>query len=149
MHFLTIGFCQETNKQRLAFSLNNKQRKKGSKRIQMIIKIVTEFKLTVVNFVRPNQMQICACAWIYRWTKELWKIRTGPSRAVGRGPLGLRAVADRGPRAAGLLLAKPTEIVVKVFRKLATHGVFLYTKLEGQGKLIVAVKDKFRVRQRV
>ena len=37
----------------------------------MIIKMVTEFKLTVVNFARPNQMQICACVWIYRWTKEL------------------------------------------------------------------------------
>ena len=88
------------------------------------------FKLTVDHVARPNPMQICACAWIYRW-KKLWKIRTG------------------SPRAAGLLLAKPTEIVVKVFRKLGTHGVFLYTKLEGQGKLIVAVKDKFRVRQRV
>ena len=70
-------------------------------RIQMI-KMVNEFKLTVVHFARPNPMQICACAWIYRWTKRLWKIRTGPpglwaarppglrtagpSRAVGRGP---------------------------------------------------------------
>ena len=59
------------------------------------MKMVTEFKITVVNFARPNQMQICACAWIYRWTKKFWKIRTGPP---GR----------RGPsRAAGLLLAKP------------------------------------------
>ena len=64
--------------------------------------MVNEFKLTVVHFARPNPMQICACAWIYRWTKKLWKIRTGPpglraaglpgrraagpSRAVGRGP---------------------------------------------------------------
>ena len=88
------------------------QRKKGSNWIEMIIKMVNEFKLTVVHFARPNPMQICACAWIYRWTKRLWKIRTGPpgrcaagpradgpsgrwaagpSRAVGRGPLG------RGP----------------------------------------------------
>ena len=57
----------------------------------MIIKMVTEFKLTVVNFARPNQMQICARAWIYRWTKKLWKIRSGPPGrrgpwAVGRGP---------------------------------------------------------------
>ena len=51
----------------------------------------------VTDFARPNQMQICARAWIYRWTKKLWKIRTGPP---GR----------RGPWAAGpsgLLLAKP------------------------------------------
>ena len=54
------------------FSPNNKQRKKGSKKIQMIIKMVTEFKLTVLNFARPNQMQTCACAWINRWTKKLW-----------------------------------------------------------------------------
>ena len=44
----------------------------------MIIKMVNEFKLTVVHFARPNSMQICACAWSYRWTKKLWKIRTGP-----------------------------------------------------------------------
>ena len=94
------------------------QQKKGSKRIEMIIKMVNEFKLTVVHFARPNPMQICACAWIYRWTKKLWKIRTGPpcrraarplglraaelSRAVGRVPLGLWAsgpsrAVGRGP----------------------------------------------------
>ena len=49
----------------------------------MIIKMVTEFKVTVVNFARPNQVH--ACAWIYRWTKNLWKIRVGP---LDRGPLG-------------------------------------------------------------
>ena len=62
----------------------------------MTIKMVTEFKLTVVNFARPNEMQICACAWIYRWTKKLWKIRTGPT--CRRGPSSRWAVA-------GLLLA--------------------------------------------
>ena len=82
------------NREWQRFSLSNMQRKKGSKRIEMIIKMVNEFKLTVVHFARPNPMQICACAWIYRWTKKLWKIRTGPpglraagqSRPVGRGP---------------------------------------------------------------
>ena len=66
-------------------SLSNMQRKKGSKRIEMIIKMVIEFKLTVVHFARPNPTQICACAWIYRWTKQLWKIRTGTPglRAAG------------------------------------------------------------------
>ena len=109
------------NREWQRFSLSNMQRKKGSKRIEMIIKMVNEFKLTVVNFARPNLMQICACAWIYCWTKKLSKIRTGPlglravwptwaagpsghqaagpSRAVGCGLLGLRAM--------GLLLAKP------------------------------------------
>ena len=42
-------------------------------------------------------MQICACARIYRWTKNLWKIRTGPP----------------GRRAAGLLLAKPLKQLVQ------------------------------------
>ena len=58
----------------------------------MIKIMVNEFKLTVVDFVRPNPMQICACAWIYRWEKKLGKISTGPLRASG-------------PRAAGLLQA--------------------------------------------
>ena len=88
----------------------------------MIIKMVNEFKLTVVHFARPNQMQICACAWIYRCTKKkLRKTRTGapglraagqpgfraarPSRAVGR-----RAA---GPKEKGLLLAKP--VIMAVF----------------------------------
>ena len=77
----------------------------------MIIKMENEFKLTVVHIARPNPMQICACAWMYRWTKKLWKIRTGPPglrppghgavagsgpRAAGRGPLGLRAAGPSG-----------------------------------------------------
>ena len=80
----------------------------------MIIKLVNEFKLTVVHFARSNPMQICACAWIYRWTKKLWKIRTGPpgfrvagpSGAVGRGPPGRRGPWAVGIWAASLLLAK-------------------------------------------
>ena len=80
----------------------------------MIIKMENEFKLTVVHFARPNPMQICACAWMYRWTKKLWKIRTGPpglrppgngavagSGPRAAGPSGRRAVGGRGPRASG------------------------------------------------
>ena len=78
------------NREWQRFSLNNKHWKKGSKRIQMII-MVTEFKLIVVNFARPNQMQICARAWIYRWTKKLWKIRTGPPGRGGPWAAGRRA----------------------------------------------------------
>ena len=81
-------------------------------RIQMI-KMVNEFKLTIVHFACPNPMQICACAWIYHWTKKLWKIRTGQDWATG--PPGLRAAGPSraagpwavGRWAAGLLLAKP------------------------------------------
>ena len=80
-----------------------------------MIKMVNEFKLTVVHFARPNPMQICACAWIYRWTKKLWKIRAGPPghRAAGAsGPPGLRAAGrwafgPPGRWVAGLLSAKP------------------------------------------
>ena len=100
---LTVAVNRRTNREWQRFSLNNKQRKKGSKRIQMTIKMVTELKLTVVNYARPNQMQICACAWIYRRTRKLWKVRTGsPGR---RAVVGCRAfgtpgrwiVAGRGP----------------------------------------------------
>ena len=54
----------------------------------MIIKMVNEFKLTVVHFARPNPMQICACAWIYRWTKNCGKSGLGHRAAgpPGRGP---------------------------------------------------------------
>ena len=53
--------------------------------------MANEFKLAVVHFARPNTMQICACAQIYRWTKKLWKIRTGPTglRAAGLWGRGL------------------------------------------------------------
>ena len=40
----------------------------------MIIRMVNEFKLTVVHVAQPNNpkpMQICACAWSYRWTKTV------------------------------------------------------------------------------
>ena len=66
------------------------QRKKGSKRIEIIIKMVNEFKLTVVHFARPNRMQIRQAA--------------GPSRAVGRWafePPGLKAAGPSGRPAAG------------------------------------------------
>ena len=76
-----------------------------------MIKMVKKFKLTVVHFARPNPMQTCACTWIYRWTKKMWKIRTGLPGLQAAGPLravggwGLRAA---GPwRAVGLLVAKP------------------------------------------
>ena len=94
-------------------------------RIQMI-KMVNEFKLTVVHFARPNPMQICACAWIYRWTEKPWKMRrglpglraAGPSRAVaGRGP---RAAGPSGRRAAGLLLAKPINKCLEIKFNLST-----------------------------
>lgn len=67
-------------------------------RIQIIIKMVNELKLSVIHFARANPMQICSCAWIYPWKKETVKFRAA-------GPPYLRAVG-RGSRAAGLLLAK-------------------------------------------
>ena len=83
-------------------------------RIQMI-KMVQEFKLTVVHFACPNPMQICACAWIYSWTKKLWKIRTGPlghRRALGLWAPGPSQAVGRW--AMGLLLAKPFEYMIYV-----------------------------------
>ena len=69
-----------------------------------MIKILNEFKLTVVHFARPNPMQICAYTWIYRWTKQTVENQdwtTGPPGLRASGPPGRRAVAGRGPRAAG------------------------------------------------
>ena len=75
-----------------------------------MIKILNEFKLTVVHFLRPNPMQICAYTWIYRWTKQTVENQdwaTGPPGYRASGPPGhravgpSRAVAGRGPRAAG------------------------------------------------
>ena len=65
---------------------------KGSKRIEMIIKMISEFKLTVVHFARPNPMEPDADLWMrvdLPLDKKLWKIRTGT--------LGHRAVVGRGP----------------------------------------------------
>ena len=37
-----------------------------------MIKMVNEFKLTVVHFARPNSMQICECPWATgRWAVGL------------------------------------------------------------------------------
>ena len=82
--------------------------------------MVNEFKLAVVHFARPNPMQTCACAWINRWAKNGGKSgpgrwAAGPSWAVGRGPVGLRATGPpgrRGPQAAGLFLVKPVSRLV-------------------------------------
>ena len=80
------------------------QRKKGSKRIQMIIKMANEFKLTV--FASPTRCKsLHACGFtagqqncVGSGPPGFWA--AGPSRAVGpwaAGPLGRWAVAGRGP----------------------------------------------------
>ena len=71
------------NREWQRFSLSNMQRKKGSKRIEMIIKMVNEFKLTVVHFACPNPMQIWACASIYCWTKKTVENQDWPTRPPG------------------------------------------------------------------
>ena len=76
----------------------------------MTVKMVNEFKLTVVHFAGPNPIQICACAWIYGGTKKLCKVRTGPPGLRAAGQPGHWASGPWGrhrPLAAGLLLAKP------------------------------------------
>ena len=86
MHFVSIGFCQQTNEQRMTTfftqQLATKERvEKDSNDYQKLM--VTEFKLTVVHVA---QMQTCACAWIYRWTKNCGKSGLGHWAVVGRGP---------------------------------------------------------------
>ena len=49
--------------------------------------VVTKFKLTVVHVTHPNPMLICACAWIYRWTKNCGKSGLGRGPAFSKTPL--------------------------------------------------------------
>ena len=90
---------RRVNREWQRFSLSNMQLKKESKRIEMTVKMVNEFKLTVVHFAGPNPIQICACAWIYGGTKKLCKIRTGPPGLRAAGQPGRGAVTGRWPRA--------------------------------------------------
>jgi len=90
-------------------------------RIQMI-KMLNEFKLTAVHFARPSPKQICACAWIYRWTKK-----TVENQDWATGPPGLRAVVGRGPLSAGLLLAKPLEMQTRA----ALYNMYLFGYFRG------------------
>ena len=120
------------NREWQRFSLSNMQRKKGSKRIEMIIKKVNEFKLTVVHFARPNLMQICACAWIYRWTKKLWKIRTPGLQAAGQpgrwasGPRDRRGswAAGRGPLGHGPCFSKTPPRLQSTQSSTKVHETF-------------------------
>ena len=71
----------------------------------MIIKMVTEFKLTVVHVAHPKpDADLCMCVEL-PLDKKLWKIRTG-SRAFG--PLG------RGLRAGGPAFSKTQVILGKL-----------------------------------
>ena len=96
--YCAIGFCKETNEQRMKTFLSE-QHATNRNKDSNDFKMVNEFKITVVHFARPNPMQICACAWIYRWTKKLWKIRTRPPRLRAAGLPGRGAVAGRGLQA--------------------------------------------------
>ena len=94
------------------FLLSNKQLKRESKRVEMIIKMVTEFKLTVVHFARPNDADLCM--------REDLPL----DQSCGKSGLGHRAA---GPsRAAGLLLAKPHSYGVLVNRPFPSSLVPLF-----------------------
>ena len=75
--------------------------------------MVNELKLVVIHFTHQNPMQICACAWIYRWTKNYGKSGLGrrasepPGPRSIAGPWAFRPPGRRGPWVAGLFLAKP------------------------------------------
>ena len=63
--YCAIGFCKETNEQRMKTFLSE-QHATNRNKDSNDFKMVNEFKITVVHFARANPMQICACAWIYR-----------------------------------------------------------------------------------
>ena len=53
--------------------------------------MVNKLKLAIIHVTPQNPMQICACAWIYRWTKNYGKSglgyrASGPPGVAGRGP---------------------------------------------------------------
>ena len=81
----------------------------------MIIKMISEFKLTVVHFPRPIPPKPDGLRVDLPLDKKLWKIRTGP--------LGHWAVAGRGPWAAGLLLTKPLKTWFELFSSQRTVRV--------------------------
>ena len=61
-----------------------------------------KLKLAVVHFTHQNPLQICACAWIYRWTKNYGKSgldhrASGPPGRSGPRAAGRWAVVGRGP----------------------------------------------------
>ena len=71
-----------------------------------MIKMVTEFKITVVHFARPNPMQIVHARGFPAGQK------TVENQDWATGPPGHRGPWAAGPpRAAGLLLAKPQKPV--------------------------------------
>ena len=102
-----------------------------------MIKMVNEFKLTIVHFARPNSMQIYGCAWIYRWTKKTVENQDwvtgqpdhrakGPSRArgpqaVGRWAFGLPG--RRGPLGRGPAFSK-THIHLGQFNETFTSVIY-------------------------
>ena len=51
--------------------------------------MVNKLKLAVIHFTHQNLMQIYACTWIYRWTKNPEKSGLGHP-AAGHWPLGCR-----------------------------------------------------------
>ena len=64
----------------------------------MIIKMVNEFKLTVVHFARPNPMQFSVHA--RGFTAEQKNCgKSGLGQAVGQGPRAAGPLGRRGPRA--------------------------------------------------
>ena len=96
MDFLSIGFCEQTNKQRMMLQ-RNMGRKKGSIRIEMIIKMVNKFKLTVVYFSHPNLMQLYARTWIYCWPQNCGTSGLGHGPPGHRRPQGARLSRAAGP----------------------------------------------------
>ena len=117
MHADNFAFCFQLildfgriNREWQRFSLNNKQRKKSSNRIQIIFKMVLEFKFCTPK--RPNQMQICECAWIYRWTKKIEENQDWATEPRGH----------RGSRAAGVLLAKLLHVQCHLLK--AGHSLY-------------------------
>ena len=111
------------------------QLKNESKGIEMIIKIVNEFKLIVVYFACPHLMQICACMWIYPWTKKTGKSGLGCWAVMGCGPLGCKPLGCRPAFSKTLELGGITMLVVIMWFEFCNQYQVVVGLKEDKGSL--------------
>ena len=99
------------------------QGQKGSKRIEMIIKMISEFNPTVVHFVLPIRESAQT-----RWTARGFTAgqKTVENQDWDSGPPGCR-----GPWAAGLLLTKPLKTWFELFSSQRTVRVIVGLSYRG------------------
>ena len=122
-----LGFVNiRINREWQHFSLKNMQPEKESKRIEMVIKMVSKFKLAVVHFASPNPM--CVDLLLDKKTVENQDWASWPPGHWAVAGRGLRATGPSSRQAAGpswavgLLLAKPLTRAVRQFANISRNN---------------------------